>query len=231
MKLKAAILFSIISLNITVNAEPLKSCNQPKESLKELDEPFSVVFSEEIKEKLQKKYKVKRGVVSSFEEFKQKVQNGEFVTIPEFKKQAYIHEDHHNIYFQFYACSRTKSEQKDFWSKIGDYFNYSIGSDEDKCTSSNFSRQTIGDYSTYREDGLNNTDVHSGLKTIVNKGKSVKRIGDAAYIVEYKGRKFMIDLNFPIGINPLVSTKYNEKTGDIDTYQYEGFYYHSPASY
>ena len=60
MKLKAAILFSIISLNITVNAEPLKSCNQPKESLKELDEPFSVVFSEKIKEKLQKKYKVKQ---------------------------------------------------------------------------------------------------------------------------------------------------------------------------
>ena len=49
MKLKAAILFSIISFNTTVNAEPLKSCNQPKESLKELDEPFSVVFSEKIK--------------------------------------------------------------------------------------------------------------------------------------------------------------------------------------
>ena len=195
------------------------------------DEPFSVVFSEKLQEKLKKKYTTKRGVVSGFEEFKQKVQKGNFVTIPEFKAQAKIHDEQHNLYFQFYACSRTNSEQDDFWSAIGEFFTYSIGADDNLCTPSNFVRQTIGDHVTYREDGLDDAGVHSGLKTIVSKGKSVKRIGDAAYVVEYKGRHFLIDLNFPIGINPLVSTKFNEETGDIDTYQYEVFYFHSPASY
>ena len=149
--------------------------------------------------------------VSSFNEFKNIVNSGGFISISNFKSSLNIGSvTNFNLYYRTCTIKTWDAHVADknagFWSKVGDFFTPSINMGG--CFG-HFERSFQGE-SVTREDYLSKEQALEGLKDMVNNGQVIQQAGYAAMLVRYEGADVLIDLNFPIEANPVFGNKFGQ---------------------
>ena len=110
-------------------------------------------------------------------------------------------------------------EDAGFWEKVGDFFTPSLNTSG--CSSS-FQRTMFGG-SIMREDGAIESDVLTSLKDIVNSATAGSKTGTTSFKIVKDGVSYIIDLNFPISLNPI----YKYETDTDGGASYYLYYNHS----
>ena len=158
--------------------------------------------------------------VSSFAEFKSKVNAGSFSSIDTFKKNMGL-QNATTFNVNYVVCTLNSydayeaGEDAGFWEKVGDFFTPSLNTSG--CSSS-FQRTMFGG-SIMREDGAIESDVLNSLKDIVNSATAGSKTGTASFNIVKDGASYIIDLNFPISLNPIYKYEVKE-SGGASYYQY-----------
>ena len=142
--------------------------------------------------------------VSSFAEFKSKVNAGQFSSIDTFKQAMYLQNS--STFTVFYISCTINSydayeagEDAGFWANVGDFLTPSLNTSG--C--SNYFQRTMFGGNIVREDGVVESDVLAGLKDKVNSATMGTKVGAASFNIVKDGVSYIIDLNFPVSLNPI----------------------------
>jgi hypothetical protein len=163
--------------------------------------------------------------VSSFAEFKSKVNNSDFSSLDTFKSNMGL-QNATSFNVNYVVCNLNSydayeaGEDAGFWEKVGDFFTPSLNTSG--CSSS-FQRTMFGG-SIMREDGAIESDVLASLKEIVNSATAGSKTGAASFNVVKDGVSYVIDLNFPVSLNPIYKYQTSD-SGDASYYQYHSTQY------
>jgi len=162
--------------------------------------------------------------VNSFAEFKSKVNAGSFSSIDTFKKNMGI-QNATTFNANYLDCTLNSydayeaGEDAGVWENFRDLITPSL--DISGCSSS-FKRSMFGG-EIIREDGAIESDVLTSLKEIVNSATAGSKTGTASFNVVKDGVSYIIDLNFPVSLNPIY--KYETSGSGASYYQYHSTYY------
>jgi hypothetical protein len=180
--------------------------------------------SEETKEETKEEETSSVMEVSDFNVFKSKVSKGEFASVKSFKKNMMM-ENANTIQVHYAKCNLNNydayeaEEDAGFWSKVGDFLTPSVQTNN--CMDS-FYHTVLGE-SVMRSDLKAKDELTTELNDVISNASSATKVGSASFQILKGSEIYMIDLNFPLELNPVY--KYKPSGRDAEYYKYYGTQY------
>ena len=168
-------------------------------------------------------------------EFKSLVSNGEFISVEGFKTGAMISYDNAGLVYKEFSGTNSDLYDADYSTEGGflnGLSNFFKGVGDSLTPDLNIGtyqvnvRRTIIGNSIQREDSLSSEEQLEELTTIALNGtyksSMITQYGSAAFLIEYGGTEFVIDLNQPLMANPVKAASVDED-GKVKFYEYQSW--------